>query len=110
MNNPNNAGYLVRVFAFLAIAAVSLSVAQDSDSEHGEEIPGGIYEQRMTAERLAELIIRVDDEAVLEGATWFFHVEGLEAAVVDIKLLESDAAIHAQRCESLCRKSHFRAV
>lgn len=68
--------------AFLGFAAMSFSVAQDSDPEQGEGFPGEAYEQRMTAERLAELIIRVDDEAVLEGATWFFHVEGLEVAVV----------------------------
>ncbi|MEN8132987.1 MAG: hypothetical protein ABFS45_22975, partial [Pseudomonadota bacterium] len=70
------------VVTFLGIAAASVSIAQDSNSEPGDEIPGEAYEQRMTAERLAELIIRVDDEAVLEGATWFFHVEGIEAAVV----------------------------
>lgn len=34
------------------------------------------------AERLAELILKVDDEAILEGSTWYFHVEGLETAVV----------------------------
>lgn len=68
------------VVAFLGIAAVSLSAAQYSDP--GAEAPEKVYEQRMTAERLAELIVRVDEEAVLEGATWFFHVEGLETAVV----------------------------
>ena len=68
------------VAGFLGIVAVSLSAAQDSDP--GAEAPEKAYEQRMTAERLAELIMRVDEEAVLEGATWFFHVEGLEAAVV----------------------------
>lgn len=68
--------------ALLGIAAAPPSIAQDSDSEQGDEFSGEASEQRMTAERLAELIVRVDEEAVLEGATWFFHVEGLEAAVV----------------------------
>ena len=70
------------VVAFLGITAMPLGIAQESDSDPGGEIPGERYEQRMTAERLAELIVRVDDEAVLEGATWFFHIEGLETAVV----------------------------
>lgn len=82
MNDHKTAWRLRGVLAFLGIATVSLSVAQDSDSEQGDEFPGEVYEQRMTAGRLAELIVKVDDEAVLEGATWFFHVEGLEAAVV----------------------------
>ena len=68
------------VVAFLGVAAVSLSGAQDSDPE-AQTLDEG-YEQRMTAERLAELVMRVDEEAVLEGATWFFHVEDLETAVV----------------------------
>lgn len=82
MKKQKTAWHLRGIVAFLGIAAMSLSVAQDSDSQQGEEIPGEAYGQRMTAERLAELIIRVDEEAVLEGATWFFHIEGLETAVV----------------------------
>ena len=82
MNERGIAWRLGGVVAFLGIAMASLSVAQDSNPDQGRETPGEVYEQRMTAERLAELILRVDEEAVLEGATWFFHVEGLEAAVV----------------------------
>ncbi len=76
------AGRAGSVVAFLGITAMPPSVAQENDPDPGGEIPDGRYEQRMTSERLAELIVRVDDEAVLEGATWFFHIEGLEAAVV----------------------------
>lgn len=82
MNERGTAWRLGAVVACLGIAMTSLSGAQDSDPDQGGEIPGEVYEQRMTAERLAELILRVDEEAVLEGATWFFHVEGLEVAVV----------------------------
>ncbi len=80
MDKRTTVGRLRTVIALLGIAAVSVSLAQDPGPD--EDVPGEVYEQRMTAERLAELIIRVDDEAVLQGATWFFHVEELEAAVV----------------------------
>ena len=36
----------------------------------------------MTPERMGELILRVDPEAVLEGATWLFGIEELNAVVV----------------------------
>ena len=36
----------------------------------------------MTAEHLGELILRVDEDAVLDGSSWFFSVEGLATTVV----------------------------
>ena len=38
---------------------------------------------RMTAERLSEIIQRVDATAVREAGSWYFHIEGLETAVED---------------------------
>ena len=38
--------------------------------------------EAMTAEHLGELILRVDEEAVLDGSSWFFSVEGLATTVV----------------------------
>ena len=37
---------------------------------------------RMTAERLGQIIQRVDEAAVQEAGSWYFHIEGLETAVV----------------------------
>ncbi len=61
---------------------MSLGTAESSSPDEDTDIPCDIAEQTMTAERLAELIVRIDGEAVLEGSAWFFHVEGLEVAVI----------------------------
>lgn len=39
-------------------------------------------DRSMTADRLAELILKVDEEAVLEGSTWLLQVADLQAIVV----------------------------
>ena len=46
--------------------------------------PGAAQDEapRMTAERLGEIILIVDEEAVQEAGSWYFHIEGLETAVV----------------------------
>ncbi|MEL7538374.1 MAG: type III secretion system chaperone [Pseudomonadota bacterium] len=36
----------------------------------------------MTAERLGELVLAVDEKAELEGNSWYFRIEGLETSVV----------------------------
>ena len=53
--------------------------AQDGESEGA---PHAINEHPMTAVRLGELILAVDDEALLEASAWVFAVEGLEVIVV----------------------------
>jgi hypothetical protein len=66
----------------LGFSACSLLIAQEADPEEQTEIPRAFNGQPMTAVRMGELILNVDDEAVLDGTTWFFHVEELDAAIV----------------------------
>ena len=46
-----------------------------------QEDPGRTW-QAMTPERLGELVKNVDGEAIQDGSSWFFHIEGLETIVV----------------------------
>ena len=59
---------------FLSVALGSFAVAQQA--------PPAFNGQPMTADRLGQLIRNVDEEAVQDGATWFFHIEELETIVV----------------------------
>lgn len=43
---------------------------------------GGDINPAMTAERLGVIILKIDEEAIQDGSSWYFHVEGLETAVV----------------------------
>lgn len=78
MQNQKSFWTLSGPVVLLLLVAPAIGVAQDD----GAEVPGKIIAQRMTADRLGELILRVDDEAILQGTSWFFHVEGLETVVV----------------------------
>jgi hypothetical protein len=58
-------------------AAFAQDQAEPGPDEH-EQLPEG----PMTAERLAELILRVDEDAMLEGASWQFKVADIDTIVV----------------------------
>lgn len=62
----------------LSISAPAFS--QEENSDDGLTQPNN--RQQMTAERLSELILNVDGDAVLRGTSWSFQVEGLDALVV----------------------------
>ena len=59
----------------LLLFGMTACLAQDAEPE-----PESV--ERMTAERLGELILKVDEDAVLNGATWLFDVADLEVAVI----------------------------
>ncbi len=63
---------LLVAFAAALIAAYSPFAAAQGNDVRAE----------MTPERLGELILRVDSEAVLEGTSWLLAVEGIEAVVI----------------------------
>ncbi len=64
-----------RSFARLAVVLVAVLPLLAIGNEHG-------IRAEMTPERLGELILRVDSEAVLDGTTWLMVVEGIEAVVI----------------------------
>lgn len=68
--------------AIVLLACASVSNSAERDKHSDSETPAEPFEARMTADRLAELIIRVDSEAELLGSSWFFHIEGIESVVV----------------------------
>jgi hypothetical protein len=59
----------------------SSGYAQD-EPDIEAETPQATQEHPMTSERLAELILKVDEEAEQNGSAWFFYLEGLETVVV----------------------------
>ncbi len=58
-----------------------LSFAQD-EAQPGPDEYAPLPEGPMTAEYLAELILRVDEEAKLDGASWQFKVADIDTMVV----------------------------
>lgn len=59
----------------------SSALAQDQ-AEPGPDEYEQLPEDPMTAERLAELILRVDEDATLIGASWQFKVADIDTIVV----------------------------
>lgn len=71
---------ILSVCLFLACTAGSGCVEADDHNEEGA--PHARNETPMTAVRLGELILAVDENAVLEESAWIFGLEGLEVIVV----------------------------
>jgi hypothetical protein len=57
-------------------------IAQDPIPEEEPEYGPEFIEHAMTAARLGQLIVNVDENAELNGTSWFFEVAGLETIVV----------------------------
>ena len=62
--------------ALLVLALLVAGVACAQDDSPGQE--SGV----MTAERLGELVQRIDEDAVQQGPSWLFVVDGLETMLV----------------------------
>ena len=62
----------------LTVLAFSCTLAEEgSDND-----PDVIDDRPMTAERLGELILSIDDEATLDGSSWFFKILDLEVVLI----------------------------
>ena len=76
-----------------------------SAQDHDDLRPDGneqVSERPMTAERLAELILRVDRDATLEGASWSFKVADIDAIVIfDINADRMRVVIPIGRADAL---------
>lgn len=70
----------MRVAAILALVlgATSMSCAQEDQDPAPLTGSAGA----MTAERLAELVLRIDEDAQQNGPSWLFHVSDLEAILI----------------------------
>ncbi len=65
----------------MAVLGFSCTSAQEGDDENPDGLEA-FNGQPMTAERLGELILSIDDKATLEGSSWFFNVLDLEVIMV----------------------------
>ena len=70
---------LTMLLLTLAIAGPGCVEAQDDEDDVA---PRALNTHPMTAERMGELILAVDEAAVFEGNAWAFGLEGLEVIVV----------------------------
>ena len=69
------------IVVMLAVLSFSCTSAQDG----GDDDPDGLEEfdgRPMTAERLGELILSIDDQATLDDTSWFFKVLDLEVVMI----------------------------
>jgi hypothetical protein len=68
---------------FATLLSVSLSLqacAQTNDD--GSDDPYAHATKPMTAVRMGEIIMRIDENAVQDGASWYFDIIGLDAILV----------------------------
>lgn len=74
----------IRTVSLTLLGSIFLSsgYAQEDDSGAESDPPHAMKEHPMTSERLAELILKVDEEAEQNGSAWFFYLEGLETVVI----------------------------
>jgi hypothetical protein len=70
------------VTTLLILGVFSVATARSQMSDDQDDAPHAAVGQKMTAERLAELVVAVDEDATLNGASWFFHIDGLETVIV----------------------------
>lgn len=81
--NKRKTGWAATSAVVLVVASVSFFViAQSDNQEDPPSIPPAAFEQPMTAVRLGELILKVDENADLSGSSWVFQVADLEVIVV----------------------------
>lgn len=67
----------------LGLGVCSYAASQNVDPDANNERPEtDTSAGKMTEDRLAELILIVDKNAVRDGTTWLFTIEGLDAVVV----------------------------
>ena len=64
-----------------ALLALSCTSAEEHDDGAADE-PGAVEHSPMTAERLGELIVSVDENARLDGSNWYFKVADLDAIMI----------------------------
>ncbi|MEM8815476.1 MAG: hypothetical protein AAGE85_06595 [Pseudomonadota bacterium] len=79
---PKSLSRLVSVAAIASLASLGHGCAASDDSQALADGSNGSSATTMTAERLGELILNVDEDARQESTTWLFAVAGLDAAVV----------------------------
>lgn len=71
--------YSVHVLsAIVSLTVMQSACAQDSDQAAPPEFPA----PTMTAERLGELVLRIDSEAQQSGSVWQFTVDSFETVLV----------------------------
>jgi len=76
---------ICRTIARCWLAAIFLVCSPAIGQDAAEPTPDeymALSDGPMTAERLAELILRVDDEAILDGTSWQFKVSDIDTIVV----------------------------
>ena len=73
----------VTAIFFATILVVSLSFLAFAQTDKNESDDAYAYAvQPMTAIRMSELILRVDENAINDGSTWYFNIIGLDAVLV----------------------------
>jgi hypothetical protein len=69
---------VVLLLAVFASPGISAQDRAEGESPESEALNG----RPMTAERLGELILNIDDTATLESTSWHFNVSGLDAVAI----------------------------
>ena len=68
-------------FATILVVSLSFLAFAQTDKDESDD-PYAYAVQPMTAIRMSELILRVDENAINDGSTWYFNIIGLDAGLV----------------------------
>ncbi len=71
-----------RLLTLMVITLTALAFSCTLAEEGSDNDPDVIDDRPMTAERLGELILSIDDEATLDGSSWFFKILDLEVVLI----------------------------
>jgi hypothetical protein len=68
-------------FATILVVSLSFLAFAQTDKDESDD-PYAYAVQPMTAIRMSELVLRVDENAINDGSTWYFNIIGLDAVLV----------------------------
>ena len=110
MNTMRAVNLSTILFATLLGISVSLQACAQPDEDGSNDLYANAT-QPMTAVRMGELILRIDENAIQDGASWYFDISGLDAILVfDIDADRMRVVIPIEGTEDLSKDELLRLM
>jgi hypothetical protein len=94
----------------LVVVSLPLQACAETD-EDGVDDPYAYATQPMTAMRMGELVLRIDEYATRDGSNWYFNIIGLDAILVfDIDADRMRVLIPIEGTEDLSKDELLRLM
>jgi hypothetical protein len=98
------------LFATILVVSLALLAFAQTDKDQSDD-PYAYAVQPMTAIRMSELILRIDENAIQDGSTWYFNIIGLDAVLVfDIEADRMRVLIPIENTDDLSKDELLRLM